>query len=114
MRELPSAALHGLPYSWPPHLRQDITRTSPGLTMTNTWFLLGAQLVFKGRPVTAWPHRPTQLFSWQPSPHLLVLAHQLMPLEKVLVFELLLHQLVPLLQVMLLHFPQGCLPVCGG
>lgn len=49
-----------------------------------------------------------------PEPHLLVLAHQLMPLEEVLVFELLLHQLVPLLQVMLLHVPQGRLPVCGG
>lgn len=45
-------------------------------------------------------------------PHLLVFAHQLVPLEEVLVFELLLHQLVPLLQVMLLHLPQGRLPVC--
>lgn len=49
-----------------------------------------------------------------PEPHLLVLAHQLVPLEEVLVLELLLDQLVPLLQVMLLHVPQGRLPVCGG
>ena len=38
-------------------------------------------------------------------PHLLVLAHQLVPLQEVLVLELLLHQLVPLLQVLLLHVP---------
>lgn len=43
-----------------------------------------------------------------------MLAHQLVPLEEVLVFELLLRQLVPLLQVMLLHLPQRRLPVCGG
>ena len=47
-------------------------------------------------------------------PHLLMLAQQLVPLEDVLVFELLLHQLVPLLQVMLLHLPQRRLPVCSG
>ena len=43
-----------------------------------------------------------------------MLAQQLVPLEEVLVFELLLHQLVPLLQVMLLHLPQRRLPVCSG
>lgn len=66
--------------------------------MTNACLLLGAQMVPKWCPT--WP---SQSFSWQPhappksGPHLLVLAHQLMPLEEVLVFELLLHQLVPLL-----------------
>lgn len=80
--------------------------------MTNACLLLGAQIVPKWRPVMEWPHAlPGLLVA---GPHLLVLAHQLMPLEEVLVFELLLHQLVPLLQVMLLHFPQGGLPVCGG
>lgn len=47
-------------------------------------------------------------------PHLLVLAQQVVPLQEVLVFKLLLHQLVPLLQLVLLHLPQGCLTLCGG
>lgn len=40
-----------------------------------------------------------------PTTYLLVLLEQLMPLEEVLVFQLLLQQLVSLLQVFLLHVP---------
>ena len=62
---------------------------------------LGAEKAPKWGAIRAWPH-------------LLVLAHPLVPLQEVLVLELLLHQLVPLLQVLLLPVPQRSLPLCGG
>lgn len=50
-----------------------------------------------------------------PAPsHLLMLTQQVMPLQEVLVLQLLLHQLMSLLQLVLLHLPQGRLTVCGG